>query len=62
MFFIDVIDNTSELFGNDGPGNGFVGAASFSPVERPDFRVILDGMDSDVREGYLEVTIPVLVV
>ena len=55
-----VIDDASELFGDDGACNGFIGAAADLLEEPPVFGIVLDSTDGHVREGNLEVIVAVL--
>jgi hypothetical protein len=57
----DVVDNTSELFGNDGTGNTLVGATQHAFVERSDLRIVLDGPDSTVTERQFEILVTIFV-
>jgi hypothetical protein len=58
----NVEDNPGEFLCDDRSDNALVGSSDFSLIEGPDFRVILDGMDSDVAEGDLEIAVAILVV
>ena len=55
-----VIDDASELFGDDGACNGFIGAAADLLIEVAIFREVLNGMDGHIGKGDLQILIAVL--
>ena len=59
--FQDVVDDACKFFGTDGTGNALVGPTKQAFVERPDLRIVLDGMNSTVTEGHLEILVAVFV-
>lgn len=58
--FENVIDDARKFFGNDGAGDGFIGALENLLVEPSVFRIVLNGTDGHIGESDLEEFVAVL--
>lgn len=58
--FEDMIDDTSQFFGNDCTGNRFIGAAKDLLVQSPVLGIVLNGTDGHIGKSDLEIFVAVL--